>query len=81
MRHAATDDGYNIIITCFEATGYREGALNRMLLARRRYVFLGTQTQTDAATFLRTEKMALADAVKSGVAIDDRRADLLIRRR
>ena len=53
--------------------GYKTDALDKMLLANRRYEIRVTKSRTNVARSSCNCKMAFAEAVKHGVTIDDDR--------
>ena len=68
-------DGYKLILVFLEKKGYKKDALDRRLLANRRYEASARRPGQTLQDFFATENMAYADAVKAGVGIDpDRRA-------
>ena len=75
MPDLAKPDGYTLILVFLEKKGYKKDALDRRLIANRRYEAIARRPGQTLQDFLATEKMAYADAVKAGVGIDpDRRA-------
>ena len=71
----AKTDGYKLILVFLEKKGYKKDALDRRLLANRRYEAIARRPGQTLQDFFATENMAYADAVKAGVGIDpDRRA-------
>ena len=68
-------DGYKLILVFLEKKGYKKDALDKRLLANRRYEAIARRPGQTLQDFFETENMAYADAVKAGVGIDpDRRA-------
>ena len=75
MPDLAKPDGYKLILVFLEKKGYKKDALDRRLLANRRYEAIARRPGQTVQDFFATENMAYADAVKAGVGIDpDRRA-------
>ena len=75
MPDLAKPDGYKLILVFLEKKGYKKDALDRRLLANRRYEAIARRPGQTLQDFFATENMAYADAVKAGVGIDpDRRA-------
>ena len=75
MPDLAKPEGYKLILLFLEQKGYKKDALDKRLLANRRYEAVARRPGQTLQDFFATEKMAFADAVKTGVGIDpDRRA-------
>ena len=75
MPDLAKPDGYKWILVFLEKKGYKKDALDRRLIANRRYEAIARGRGQTLQDFFATENMANADAVKAGVGIDpDRRA-------
>ena len=75
MPDLAKPDGYKLILLFLEKKGYKKDALDRRLLANRRYDAFARRPGQTLQDFFATENMAKADAVKAGVGTDpDRRA-------
>ena len=68
-------EGYKLILVFLEKQGYKKDALDKRLLANRRYEAIARRPGQTLHDFLGTENVAHADAMKAGVGIDpDRRA-------
>ena len=75
MPDLAKLDGYKLILVSLEKKGYKKDALDRRLIANRRYEAISRRPGQTLQDFFATENMAYADAVQAGVGIDpDRRA-------
>ena len=75
MPDLAKPEGYKLILLFLEQKGYKKDALDKRLLANRRYEAVARRPGQTLKDFFATENMAYADAVKAGVGIDpDRRA-------
>ena len=75
MPDLSKSDGYKLILVFLEKQGYKKYAMDRRLLANRRYEAIARRPGQILQDFFATENMAYADAVKAGVGIDpDRRA-------
>ena len=75
MPDLAKPDGYKVILVFQEKKGYKKDALDRRLLANRRYEAIARHPGQTLQDFFATGNMAYADAAKAGVRIDpDRRA-------
>ena len=75
MPDLAKPEGYKLILLFLEQKGYKKDALDKRLLANRRYEAVARRPGQTLQDFFATENMAYADAVKAGVGIDpDRRA-------
>ena len=75
MPDLAKPDGYKLIVVFLEKKGYKKDALDRRLIANRRYEAISRRPGQTLQDFFATENMAYADAIKAGVGIDpDRRA-------
>ena len=67
----ATDERQKLIFTSLEDKGHKTDAFG--LLAKRRYEAVSRRAGQTLQDFFATETMAFADAVRSGVTIDDDR--------
>ena len=66
---------YKLIPLLLEKKGYKKDALDKQLLANRRYEAISRRPGQTMQDLFATENMAYADAVKAGVGIEpDRRA-------
>ena len=75
MPDLAKPDRYKLILVFLEKKGYKKDALERRLLANRRYEAIARRPGQTLQDFFAIENMAYADAVKAGVGVDpDRRA-------
>ena len=75
MPDLSKPEGYKLILLFIEQKGYKKDALDKRLLANRRYEAVARRFGQTLQDFFATENMAYADAVKAGVGIDpDRRA-------
>ena len=75
MPDLAKPEGHKLILLFLEQKGYKKDALDKRLLANRRYEAVARRPGQTLQDFFATENMAYADAVKAGVGIDpDRRA-------
>ena len=75
MPDLAKPEGYKLILLFLEQKGYKKDALDKRLLANRRYEAVARRPGQTLQDFFATENMAYADAVKAGVGFDpDRRA-------
>ena len=75
MPDLAKPEGYKMILLFLEQKGYKKDALDKRLVANRRYEAVARRPGQTLQDFFATENMAYADAVKAGVGIDpDRRA-------
>ena len=75
MPDLAKPDGYKLILVFLEKKGYKKDALDRRLLANRRYEAIARRPGQTLQDFFATEKMASADSVVPGVGLDpDERA-------
>ena len=75
MPDLAKPEGYKLILVFLEKKGYKKDALDKRLLAHRRYEAIARRPGQTLQDFSATENMAYADAVKAGVGIyPDRRA-------
>ena len=73
MPDLAKPEGYKLVMVFLEKEGYKKDALDKRLLANRRYEAIAWTGPCKIS--LRQRTMAYADAVKAGVGIDpDRRA-------
>ena len=71
----AKPEGYKLILVFLERKGYKKDALDKRLLANRRYEAIARRPGQTLQDFFATENMAYADAVKASVGLDpDRRA-------
>ena len=67
--------GYKLILLFLDKKGYKKDALDKRLLANRRYEATSRRPGQTLQDFFATKNMAYADALKAGVGIDpDRRA-------
>ena len=73
MPDLAKPDGYKLILVFLEKKGYKEDALDRRLIANRRYEAISRRPGQTLQDFFATENMAYADAVKASVGIDPHR--------
>ena len=74
MPDLAKPEGYKLILLFLEQKGYKKDALDKQLVANRRYEAVARRPGQTLQDFFATENMAYADAVKAGVGIDpDRR--------
>ena len=73
MPELAKPDGYKLMLVFLEDKGYKKDALDRRLLANRRYEAIARRPGLTLQDFFATENMAYADTVKAGVGIDPER--------
>ena len=74
MPDLAKPEGYKLILLFLEQKGHKKDALDKRLLANRRYEAVARRPGQTLQDFFATKNMAYADAVKAGVGIDpDRR--------
>ena len=70
MQDLAKPGGYKLILVFLEKKGYKKDALDRRLLANRRYEAIARRPGQTLQDFFATEHMTNADALKAGVGID-----------